>query len=76
MASKNAPKKPPSKLMPAKLANLDTESTKKRNRRTKDKEKKATADIAAEAAALRAVQHKADVDDKEPSLPRHTSFSC
>ncbi|KAE8783383.1 hypothetical protein D1007_43151 [Hordeum vulgare] len=54
---KKAPRKPWSELTPAELAKLDADSTKRRNQRTKDKENKATTDIATEAAALRVVHH-------------------
>ncbi|KAE8769077.1 Subtilisin-like protease [Hordeum vulgare] len=56
--------------MPAELPKLDAESSKRRNRHTKYKEKKVVADVAAEAAAMRVAQHKAGVTDKEAILAK------
>jgi hypothetical protein len=66
VANKKKPvKKPWSELTPAEAAKLDDESTKRRNRRTVVAEKKAAAEYAIECSLRRALQHQADLDDKE-----------
>ncbi|KAE8800932.1 hypothetical protein D1007_23430 [Hordeum vulgare] len=60
-SKKKASKKLRSEIMTAKLAKLNANSSKRRDRRKHVVEKKVVADIVTEATT----QHKANVDDKE-----------
>ncbi|KAE8820277.1 hypothetical protein D1007_01695 [Hordeum vulgare] len=62
---KKAFKKSRSEITSVELAKLDTNSAKRRDWWKHAAEKKVAANIVVEVAALRATQHKADVDNKE-----------